>query len=161
MRHLTEKSLTNAALFYLKRHAASAAQLERVLARKARRAAREKGVEAPLAIIGQIVSRMVSAGYVDDERLAAAKTASMRRGGRSTRMIRLKLRQKGIAPAIVEAATRCDLSEEEEAARLLAKKKRLGGFGPAEGRKERRLRELAVLARAGFPFALAARVLDE
>lgn len=160
MRHLTEKSLTNAALFYLRRHAASRAQLLRVLERKARRAAKEQGVEVPRKAIDAVVSRMVTAGYVDDERLAVARTSSLRRSGRSTRLIRLKLRQKGIAPEIVEAATRCDPADEEAAAHVLARRKRLGQYGPPASRPERRLRDLAALARAGFSFALAKRVVD-
>jgi len=160
MRHLTEKSLTNAALFYLRRFAASEAQLKRVLERKAKRAAKDKGEEPPLAVVQQVVQRMARNGYVDDARLATTRTASLRRGGRSTRMIRLKLRQKGLAPSLIEEATRCPDDDEEAAARTWAKKKKLGAFGLASTRKERRPKDLAVLARAGFSFAIARKVVD-
>jgi regulatory protein len=159
---LSEKSLTNAALFYLRRYSSSVAQLRRVLQRKVKRAAREHGgdAEKALAWVDPLVERMVRAGYLDDERLAATKTASLRRAGKSTRAIRAKLRTKGLASDLVERATTGGRAADEQAVWTFARKKKLGVFRPQAARAERRQRDLAALARAGFSYELAKRAVD-
>jgi regulatory protein len=42
----------------------------------------------------------------------------------------------------------------------LARRRRLGPFRKAEARAEHRLRDLAAMARAGFAYALAEKVID-
>jgi regulatory protein len=155
VRRLSEQSLANAALFYLRRYSASRKGLAQVLERKVKRLIREKGgdLEAAQALIEQVVNRMVTAGYIDDSRLAEAKSASLHRQGKSARMIRLKLRQKGIEAEQVAKATVTTPEREFEAALTLVKKKRLGQD------PERRQKDLAVLMRAGFGYDIAKRCL--
>jgi regulatory protein len=161
MRKPTEKSLTNVALFYLRRHSASVKQLERVLTRRVRRAERELGESFDLAAaIARITERFVEAGYLDDRRLATSKTDSLRRAGRSTRLIRQKLRAKGLAPALVEEVTKATAEQELEAAFALARRKRVGPWRRAQVDRDGRMKELAVLARAGFSFGVAKQVID-
>jgi regulatory protein len=162
VRRLSEKSLGNAALFYLRRYSASAMQLRRALQRKVRRAAKEhpeQASQAP-AWIDAVLERMTPAGYLDDERYATSKTASLRRAGKSTRAIRAKLRSKGLATEVVERATQGAAAADEAAVWELARKKRLGVFRPPAARAERRLRDLSALARAGFSYELARRPVD-
>lgn len=155
MRRLSEQSLTNAALFYLRRFSASRKGLTQVLERKVRRYIREKGgdFETAKPLIDQVVSRMVSTGYVDDARLAEAKTASLHRQGKSSRVIRLKLEQKGIERELAAQSSSTTPERELEAARTLVRKKKLGAD------PERRRKDLAVLMRAGFSYDVAKRAL--
>jgi regulatory protein len=156
LRKLSEQSLGNAALHYLKRYSASRKGLERVLERKVKRVIRDKGgdLEAAKPMIAAVVERMVRAGYVDDARLAEAKTASMRRQGKSSRVIRFKLREKGIEPGLAAQATETTDAQELESALALARRKKLGRD------PERRQKDLAVLLRAGFTFGVAKRALQ-
>lgn len=161
MRRPTEKSLTNVALFYLRRHAASVTQLERLLARRVKKAEREFAEPFDLSpAIARIVARCVDAGYLDDRRLAVARTESLRRAGRSTRLIRQKLKGKGLAPALVDEVTKGSAEQELAAAFALARKKRVGPFRRGVVDREGRARELAMLARAGFSFSVAKQVVD-
>jgi regulatory protein len=90
------------------------------------------------------------------------KADSLRAGGRSTRAIAAKLRQKGLGAEVVQqqlTRVRAEIPD-EEAARTLARKRRLGPFrrpGTPPASKEK---ELAVLARAGFSYSVARRVLE-
>lgn len=156
MKKLSEQSLTNIALFYLRKYSATRKGLVQVLERKVRRIIREKGGELEHAkvLIDAVVARMVRDGYVDDARMAESKTASLHRQGKSSRVIELKLREKGIEPALAKKSAITTPEREFEAACTLVKRKRLG-VDP-----ERRQKDLAVLMRAGFGHELAKRALQ-
>jgi regulatory protein len=49
---------------------------------------------------------------------------------------------------------------EWQAAIALARRRRFGPFRPDKDRKDRRLRDLAAMARAGFAFDIAKKVID-
>lgn len=153
MRRLSEQSLSNVALFYLRRYSGSRQGLVRMLERKVKRQAEVAPGEAKV-IIEQVVARMVAAGYVDDARMAESKTASLHRQGKSSRAIELKLREKGIEPALAKKSALTTPEREFEAACLLVKKKRLG-VDP-----ERKQKDLAVLLRAGFSSEVARRAFQ-
>jgi regulatory protein len=91
------------------------------------------------------------------------KATSLRASGRSSRMITQKLRMKGVAAEVV-ARKVADASSEvsdEEAARIWARKKRLGPFRKnPQTREENRQRDLASLARAGFSFGISKKIID-
>lgn len=162
MRHLTETSLMGSALHYLGRYVPSVKQLERVLLNRCRRHLREKegDLEAARALVATVLARLERAGYLDDARLAEAKAASLRRAGRSSRAVALKLRQKGLAAPLVATHARASEEEELQAAWTLARKRRLGPFSRTPMDGEVRTKHLATLARAGFSFDLALRVVD-
>lgn len=155
MRSISERSLVNAALFYLRRYSASRRRLAEVLERKAKRVLKEKGgdLAEARALIAQVVARMETAGYVDDARLAEAKRASLLRRGRGARAIRAALQQQGLAPEVVAGAARVTQEEELDAARALVARRKLGRAA------ERRQKDLAVLLRAGFGYDVAKRAL--
>ncbi len=156
MRKVTEQSLANAALFYLRRYSASRRQLGLVLTRKVKRVLREKGGElAPAqALIERVVERMVTAGYVDDARLAEAKRASLLRRGKGARAIRVTLQRKGLPAELVAQASRVSADEEFAAAQALVRRRKLGRDA------ERRQKDLGVLVRAGFSYDVARRALQ-
>lgn len=154
-KELSEKTMTNVALLYLRRHSASRQGLVRLLENKVRRHVREHGgeLEAARSLIAQVVTRMVQTGYVNDARMAESKTASLHRQGKSSRAIELKLREKGIDSELAKKSAISTPELEFEAAGMLVKKKRLG-VDP-----ERRQKDLGVLLRAGFSFDVAKRAL--
>ncbi|MBL8914506.1 MAG: RecX family transcriptional regulator [Archangium sp.] len=156
MRRISEQSLGNVALHYLRRYSATRKGLTQVLSRRVKRHARLKKIEAPAdaaAMIDRVVERMVKSGYVDDRRLAENKHASLRRQGKSVRAIRLKLRVKGVPAELIAETTRSTVEDELEAASTLVRKKKLGT------RPERRQKDLGVLVRAGFSYDVAKRSL--
>lgn len=161
-------SLERAALHYLERFASSAENLRRVLLRKVERAARHHediDREAAAGWIDDLVARYRRAGLLDDKAYAEARTTSLHRRGASARKIRLSLAQKGVAAETVEAAledlgARVEGDMELQAAIALARRRRLGVYRLAASRAGYRDRDLAALARAGFSYDIARRVIE-
>lgn len=161
-------SLERAALHYLERFASSAENLRRVLSRKVERAARHHediDREAAAGWIDDLIARYRQSGLLDDKVYAEARTTSLHRRGASARKIRLSLAQKGVAAATVEAALeelgeRVEGDAELQAAIALTRRRRLGVYRPAAARADYRDRDLAALARAGFSYDIARRVIE-
>lgn len=163
---VTPELLEKAALYYLERYASSAENLRRVLMRRVDRWSRIGGGDRKQGAgwVDALIRRYVDAKLVDDRAYAQALSSSLRRRGASSRKIKLKLRQKGVDADTADAALdetggaggEADLS----AAIALARKRRLGPFGKTAGRKERRMREMAALARAGFGYDIVRKVID-
>ena len=169
-RPITAKYLQNAAAFYLERYPSTAEGLRRVLNRRVRKA---EVFEAPVMenvkqAIDSIVAKYVAAGVIDDKAFAQTKARSLHRRGTSTRLTRQKLQMAGVDtdtldPAIAGLDQELDTDperRERQAARSLARRKRLGPFRTVGDRKEHRLRDLAVMARAGFAYDVARKVID-
>ena len=145
---------------YLERYASTEANLRRVLRRRIRK---EGGDVAALdAIADELVARLVAIGAVDDAAFVAARVRSLLRRGKAPPAIRQALLAKGarreqIDPVLAEVD---DDAKLEAAARLVRRRR----FGPYHDdprvRRERRTKELQALARAGFRYDEAARVLD-
>lgn len=165
---VTPAWLERVALHYLDRYGASSEMLRRVLVRRVERRCRSRG-EAPedhAGLIAETVARAQRAGLIDDARFAAARLATLRRRGTSTRQARAKLSEKGIDADTI-AATISDETEEagaeadteRQAALAYARRRRLGPHRPPGAREPNRERDLAAMARAGFPYALARAVL--
>jgi regulatory protein len=162
----TPERLERAALAYLERFASSAESLRRVLMRRIDRSARFHGTDRAqgAAWVEALIERYRRSGLIDDRAYAEAAARSLRRRGGSARMVRMKLAAKGVdagtVGAALDAAAEGDPDSELSAARAYARRRRLGPFGPAAGRKERRMRDLAALARAGFSYDMARKVVD-
>jgi regulatory protein len=133
-----------------------------VLKRKVERRCRLRAEDpAPfLGLIDDVVARAVRGGLVDDRRYAEGRVASLRRRGASARAIGAKLAAKGVARETVAEALVGDEDDEIAAAHALARRRRLGPYRTGD-RPASREKDLAVLARAGFAFAIARRVVDE
>ncbi|MFQ5764012.1 MAG: RecX family transcriptional regulator [Rhodospirillales bacterium] len=177
-RKATAKHLENAALYYLQRFATSAENLKRVLNRKVDRSARFHGTDADegRAVVEDLITRFRRSGLLDDETYARARAETLHRRGAGRRAIRAKLRQKGVADEAIEAALAAlgEAGEAELAAAVnFARRRRLGPFGQearrakgptgtkeSKGSGEGREKALAALARAGFSFDVARRVVD-
>lgn len=160
--------LKQAGLRYLGRFAASEAQFRRVMSRKIK-SAEERVSEDPaehLRWVDEAVEYAKLYGGINDEQLSRSLLNSMRRQGLSTAMIRQKLRQKGLSAEQVKLAF--EEREEERDPQLdqlasaarAARKRRLGPWGPSGLDYPARQKQLAALARRGFSFGIAKRVLE-
>lgn len=181
-----QAALHEAALAYLARYGATRRGLLMVLERRIGRwhaAARRTGADggaietarvAALAAARDVVERLVAAGAVDDAVFSAARASRLQRSGHSRRGIAAHLAGRGVAMETVAEA----LSDMDElgAALAFARRRRIGPFAPAPqgdplgdpqgdpladplADPRARQRALALLARAGFPRAIAERAL--
>ena len=169
-RPITAKYLQNAAAFYLERYPSTAEGLRRVLNRRVRKA---QMLEAPVMenvkqAIDAVVAKFVDAGVIDDKAFAQTKARSLHRRGTSTRHTRQKLKVAGIDGETLDKAMLALDEElhtdprqrERRAAAALARRRRLGPYRPAKDRKDNRTRDLATMARAGFDYDVAKKVID-
>lgn len=163
---ITQERLGNIALHYLERFASSVENLRRVLMRRVDRAARfhDTDLEQAARWVDALVERYQRAGLVNDKLYAEALTNSLRRRGASTRMVKQKLAAKGVDRDTVddalEATGGTDDATDLKAAFAFAKRRRLGPFGAAATRQDRRQRDMAALGRAGFSYATARKVVE-
>jgi regulatory protein len=174
-RKISERSIENAARFYLQRFATSAENLRRVLMRKVRRSACAHGDESDdelnkdgAAVVDRVISRFVQAGLLDDLKYAEGRASSLHRRGMSAGRIRQQLAQKGVGAEAADhalAALAAETATEPAALDLtaavnLARRRRLGPFRAPLDRPKLREKDLAALARAGFGYHLAVQVID-
>ncbi len=170
-RKVSAQSLENAALFYLARFSAPSAHLRRVLLRRVDKSVKVHGTDPAEGrrLVDELIERYRRSGLVDDAAYAAGKARSLRRRGTSRVIIGRTLRAKGLSAAESDAALKGLTNEsgagdadgdEFAAAARLAQRKRLGPFRPPSARVELRQRDMAALARAGFSYDVARRVVD-
>lgn len=126
-----------------------------------------------IALVDALVETFIRAGLLNDDAYIGAMVASYRRKGLAARMIIQKLGQKGIAADTVQGylarhdrATPAgeedgdqypDSCAELKAAAIFCRKKKLGCFSTAA--PDGSDKQLAKLARAGFGFDIARKVL--
>lgn len=174
-RKISARYLENAALYYLQRYATSVDNLRQVLTRKVNRSCAHHDVSPDefYPVIEALLTRYIDSGLLNDKVYAEGRVGSLRRQGRSRQGIMSKLQAKGLARGDIEAAleqvdteTREDQGMDAEftAALKLARKKKIGTFNqkpetdPVLRRKQQQ-REMALLARNGFSYDIAKRVL--
>lgn len=152
-------------MHYLARFASSVDNFKDVLWRKIDRRGLADGVDRATAQqwIDAIAGRFVALGLLNDEVFAKARAGSLLRRGKPRRVIQSALLAKGVTAEAAAGAV-ASLSEHSadpdlDAAVAFARRKRLGPFGPADAGEDRRRKELAAFARAGFSYQLARRVL--
>lgn len=158
---VTRDYLFRAAVHYLERYASSSGNLARVLERKILRRARERGEDpaAFLPLVEETVAKVLDLKLIDDAAFAEAKVASLRRRGASKAQLNAKLAAKGVDRDTAAAAMAADETDEADAARAYARRRRLGPHRLRD-RTERRDRDVAAMMRQGFSFALASATID-
>jgi len=168
-RKVTAKYLDNAALYYLSRFATSAENLRRVMMRKIQLSAKHHGtsIDDGADLLDSMIQRYLNFGLLDDPAYAKTRAASLHRRGNSARVITGKLKQNGVGSDDIAAAIdalRDDLDDGEDpeftAALTLARKRRFGPFGLEKPGEEKRTKQLAALARAGFSYGIAKRIIN-
>ncbi len=153
-------------MHYLSRFASSTQNFKDVLWRKVERRGLADGVERSDAEgwIDAIAARFTALGLLDDVTFAQARASSLQRRGRPGTVIRQTLVAKGVSAEIAaDAVATIQAGSEEpdlDAAIAFARRKRLGSYGTGDASADRRRKELAAFARAGFSYQLARRVLD-
>ncbi|WP_269582080.1 regulatory protein RecX [Roseibium sp. Sym1] len=158
----TEERLRRSALHYLERYATSETNLRRVLERKVLRAcvALELDPADFSDMIESVVESCVRIGLVNDRTYAETKVAGLRRRGGSARKIEAQLAAKGVDRDMIETVLQDDTHTDEDAARVFARRRRLGPYRTTDKRAERRDKDLAAMCRAGFAFETARRIID-
>ena len=113
-----------------------------------------------VGFIDTLTTYVTELGYLDDRRLAEGLLNSYRRRGEAQRLIRQKLKRKGI-PAEIIADTLADHTEETElasAVRYVEKKRLAKDWGTLDYRGRQRI--LQRLARRGFSYGIATKALE-
>lgn len=162
----TAKHLENVALWYLQRFAASANSLRRVLMRRVEKSARAHDTDRDegAAFVEDIIARFRASSLLDDRVYAEGRTLSLHRRGISTRGIRARLAAKGVGADDIDAALamlRDQTADPDLAAAIAyARRRRIGPYRTRGDREEMRERDLAALARQGFGYDIARRVIE-
>jgi regulatory protein len=162
--NVTRAGLEASALRYLERFDCSSERLRKVLSARVAKAARAgvEGAAEARAIIDELLARYQSSGLLNDARFAQNYAQSLRGRGGSRRVIEMKLRARGIPGELAQRASKGDESSatsELEAAQAFVRRRRLGPHRKAESRAEHRQKDLLAVARAGFDFDIAKRVI--
>jgi regulatory protein len=152
--------LWRAALAYLDRYAGSEASLRRVLTRRALRL----GEPAAVAhLVDATVARARRLGLVDDLAFAEARARRLLARGRAPAAVRAALAAKGIVAEVSDCALARIAGEAGDldlcAAVAFARRRRIGPWRAGVADAARARRELAMMARAGFPLPVARQVL--
>jgi len=162
----TAARLEKAALSHIDRYATSAANLRNVLMRRVERSVRLHDTDRTEASewVDAIIAKLVERRLIDDAAYARARANSLHRSGASRRKIAGMLQQKGVGRSEIAAALAALEAEYANsdlvAAYNYARRRRFGPYRLPEAREERRERDLAALARAGFGYDTARRVVD-
>ena len=106
-------------------------------------------------VLDALVQYVTQLGYLNDELLARGLVQSYRRRGDSARMMRQKLRHKGVVPELIDQVLGNESEGDElQAARRYAQKKKLGIYGSSTDYESRR-KDLQRMARRGFSYSVA------
>ena len=167
-RPATPAYLERAGLFYLQRFASSTENFKAVMRRKVRQRGLAEGVSDDEAEgwIDALAARFERSGLLDDAAYARGRARSLFARGKSQRVIRRTLAAKGVDTALIDHMMESLFHEvpnpDLSAAIAFARRRRLGPFGRSDrsGGPSARDKELAAMARAGFSYGIACRVLD-
>lgn len=161
---VTEDALREAALRYLDRQDASVDQVRKVLRRRIYKYADTEARPSAYDRAEEILRRLQESRILDDDRYARAYAESLRRRGASRPKLLQKLKARGLSDDVIESGLQSlsDQNDEglsdEGAAHTYARKRRLRERFNLDDPKERQ-KALAALARQGFSFDVARRVL--
>ncbi|MFP4097906.1 MAG: regulatory protein RecX [Alphaproteobacteria bacterium] len=165
---ITERYLHNAGLYYLERFSASKAHFIKVMVRKVKRSCefhKDQDLDSCKKMVLSLADKFENCGLLNDTQYADALAASLRRKGLSSCAIRAKMRCKGVsntlAVSTLEKIDTCQHDTQENAefsaALVLAKRRKIGPFFAGENQNLQK--SLGILARAGFTYHIAQRVL--
>lgn len=159
----TPERLRRRALHYLERFATSRSHLRFVLLRRAGREAEHHDIEpGQLAEwVDCLVADLERIGLLNDRLYGEQLLERFLARGHSLRLSGQKLRQKGIGSDLIDALLlNVEDTSDEDAAMALARRKRIGPWRRGEGNQDVKRKELAILARAGFAYAIARGIVE-
>ena len=154
---ITEQYLKNYAIFYLEKFDNSAYGLKRVLERQVYKKSILLGEDHTLhkEKITNAVNYCIEKNYINDNRYSENLVIRLKNKGFSKKKIILKLQEKGIEKNIYEEILSNSIDEMHQSIQFI-KKKKLGVFDTKEEPYEK---QLAKLARNGFSYNIAQKVL--
>jgi len=166
-RKATRSHLENAALHYLGRFATSSQNLKHVLLRRVARSTHHHDTDPDEGAVwvDEIVARFLDSGLLDDRVYANGRVRSLHARGNSRKVIRMKLRAKGVEMDLIDGALDAIGDEGNGdvdliAALRLAKRRRLGPYRNSGHREGCREKDMAALARAGFSYHIARQIIE-
>jgi regulatory protein len=165
---VTQQSLRNAALRYIDRFATSRDNLRKVLMRRVQKSHYHHGTDLELASqwIEELLDKLEKSQFINDQTYADMRAGSLHRRGTSQRILKMKLKEKGLSEDTITKALETLSAENEsenlerDAAIALAKRRRLGPWRLPEKRSDTKDKDLASLARAGFSYDLAKEIIE-
>jgi regulatory protein len=165
---LTSGWLRSEAALHLQRWPASETRIRRLMWDRVKRAQSFHGgtKDAAAVLVNEAIVSLISATLIDDARFARLWVVSLRRRGTSSRMIRQKLREKGVDSSHIDEALAAWVSDEggdpeRSSALAYAKRRRLGPFRkPYDDSWEGKRKDMATLARVGFSFGIAQEIIE-
>jgi regulatory protein len=175
-RKVTRDYLMNYATWYLERFTASRARLEKLMRGKIRLSVAEYGTDPDEAVawMNSVLTTCEKAGFINDDAYAKGRARSLLRRGKALRVIAADLASRGIAPHQIDQAI-SDLKQEADqaafeeirgtdpnvaAAAAYARRRRLGPWRRPDIRAEKRDKDMAALARQGFGYDTATRIIN-
>ncbi|HHO51308.1 MAG TPA: regulatory protein RecX [Deltaproteobacteria bacterium] len=164
-RRITAPYLQRITSHYLERYTSCRSNLRRLLVKRVHRSAAHHEVDPEpwLALVELELDRLERVGLLNDSAYARDRARSLHRRGSGARKIRATLQAKGVSSTHIDEALEALASEGEDpelvAACTYARKRRIGPWRTRPADDDQRRRELARLARAGFPFDLARRII--
>ena len=158
---LNKKRLYNIALYYLERFDASEEKVKQVFKRRIYRA-KLSGQEISPNIekdIQEVIAQLKEQGYLNNNRYLENQIRLLQNAGKSMRFMIQKLKQDGFnEEEIFTQIQNAEITDLQQAKRLVQKRK-LGIY--RANAEEFYQKDLAVLARAGFPLEIAKQALKE
>ncbi len=168
-RKITATYLHNAGLYYLQRFAASSGQFRRVMQRKIDNSCRaypEQNAEECRKLLDTLIETFLRSGLLNDEMYATGAIRSLRQRGLSTRAIMARMTVKGVPAALIQKTLQEIDGSAEGNANLIAavrhaRRRRIGPFLPPDKQvdDQTRNKHMSAMARAGYDFETARRVL--
>lgn len=170
---ITERYLLNSGTYYLQRFTSSSAHFKSVMMRKVKRSCAhhtDQDINACETMVDDLVTKLTEYGHLDDQSYCKGMVTSLRRSGKSKRVIQMKLRTKGVCADLINATlgqydeenTPEECSADQHAALKLAKKRKIGPFRKIKENmpENTEKKELGILARAGFSYDVCRYILD-
>lgn len=177
-RRISAHYLRNAGLYYLQRYTASIHHFRKVMIRKIDKSCafhKDQDKAECIEHLEDVISELTELGHLDDKAYARGTVFSLRRKGLSTRMIKMRMQQKGIDSLLTDKMLAqytyenpphedFEGNEDMRAAMTLAKRKKIGACykKPIKDNDEKQklyARWLGALARAGFDYQTSRKVL--
>lgn len=163
---VTVQRLHNQALSYLDKFPTTAGKMRNILINKCKKPAEfhEQDWEEILEIIDSEIERLTKAGILNDKLYAQSKARVLARRGKSVRMIKASLIDFKIEEDNIDDAV-AQLGETEQQADILSainyvKRRKFGPYRDEESRKERREKDMTALARVGYSYEIARKVIE-
>ncbi len=169
---ITAHYLHNAGLFYLQRFTASRSHFYDVMMQKIKKSCayhKDQDIEACKILLNELIKKFEDLEFLNDDAYAKAYITSLRLKGFSAKKIMYQCKNKGLDSSLSSTMLEtvdCSLYGEKEedtdllAATRYAKKKRIGPYRKKEQTPELIRKELSSLARAGFSYDIAKRIVN-